>query len=245
MPPKRSLLLPLPALFEVAAAWLLALVVIVIGAHHLLDTLAEQEKDNIQEARIQVVLAQVRDSLEASLDLGFPITGLPRAQSLIEATLGKEPTLLALDVFDGHGIIRFSTDRGSIGEAVPREWLSARGSDTFSAVAGDDQVLAIALRGAFVEVEATLVATYRPGAPITHDVCHLPVALAALVLSALGFARVFLSPARHPVNATLAALSGAPAKPPEEVARALSRLNDYEQRFAQVFAALEQEDPHP
>ena len=242
MSAKRLIAIPLAALLEIVAGWLTMLAIVVTSAYFLLETVATQESLRTQEARTQVALSQARDSIEASLGLGFSISELPRAQSLIETTLGKEPALLAIDVFDSQGTIRFSTDRGSIGEAAPDDWLKSRGQDSFSALAGTDHVLAIGLRGSFSEIEGYLVATYRPGASVKGDFWRLPAALALLSVLALLAATILLTPAWREVDAAQSALAGKDSVTSNTLSDALSRLDDHEQHFTDAFTSLEQEN---
>ena len=243
---KRFTPIPIAALFEVAGAWLCMLVITLVGTHLLLGTLAEHENRRTQESRMLVALSQVRDDIENSLGLGFAIAEVPQAQQLLETKLGKEPALLAIDIFDHQGAIRFSTDRSSIGELAPQDWRKPRNEDTFSAAAGDDRVLAVALRGSFSEIEGYLVATYRPATPIQGDASRLFVAVLSLALVALLAAAWALAPFRREIEAALAAMKGESSKaddpPSAEITMALSRLEECDQRFAEAFGALEQEE---
>lgn len=72
-----------------------------------------------------LVLSEVRETLQANVDLGLTLGRVRVAQDLIERKRAQNSEILAIDVFGADGVTRFSTDRGTIDQTVPAAWLEA------------------------------------------------------------------------------------------------------------------------
>jgi len=77
------------------------------------------------EANVDFLLTQLRNTIEANVDLGLPLADIRIIQDLIERSQASDRQVLALEVFSPAGVSLFNTDRGSIGEAVSPAWQEA------------------------------------------------------------------------------------------------------------------------
>lgn len=242
---KHSLPAPPAAFIELAGSWLATLLIVTIVGYFLLETFSAHQSRRAQESHLLVRLSHTRDSVEASLELGFPIGGLPSAQALLEDLLARDPMLLALDIFDSQGFIRFSTDRGSIGDATPDSWREINAKDIFSATTGETSILGVALHGSFGEIEGYIVATYRPALRAISHPLRLVVTLGVISLIALLAIAFYFS--RSPDTwCANAFLTSAPELPPtHKMSAAVACLTSYDHRFATALDTLEQESLGP
>lgn len=240
----RRPFLPAPpaAFLELSGSWLATLLIVTLLGYFLLEAFSTQQSRRTQESHLLVRLSHTRDSVEAALELGFPIGELPRAQALLEDLLMKDSTLLALDIFDSQGFIRFSTDRGSIGDAAPDSWKRIYGKDIFSTGARDTRAIGVALRGSFGEVEGYVVATYRPGMSTAGHPGRLVAALCGVALAALLAVARFLSRSSDARSAMDFSPHAPPEDPTDKLAVPRSRLSAYDHRFAAALNTLENRD---
>lgn len=163
------------ACWEAAGLWALVLLGGLALAWLMLLQLQRAEAQDLRTARLEITLQEVRERLEVDLALGFDLGDSGRAQELLEDTLGRDPSLLAVEVFEPGGISLFSTDRGSIGERVPLAWLDAiaqrRGLDTATQAqapwraGGAEPALGLPVRGPFGEVVGHVSLTPKPLPP--------------------------------------------------------------------------------
>lgn len=105
----------------VALAVVLGLTGFVLVAARLL----EQSESAIAEAQFDFVLARADEAVERSLQLGLPLTELEQTVPVLERILLRASAVEAADVFSVTGTTLFSTDRGAVGEPIPRHWHAA------------------------------------------------------------------------------------------------------------------------
>ena len=72
--------------------------------------------------KMVLVLGSVRDSMETSLALGFPLGALPGVNRAVQATLEMDPQILSVEFFDANGNILYSSDETLLGDLVSEEW---------------------------------------------------------------------------------------------------------------------------
>lgn len=77
------------------------------------------------EANVDYLLTQLRDTIEANVGLGLPLSDIRVVQDLVERTKLSDSQILAVEVFSPDGISLFNTDRGSLGEPIPAAWQNA------------------------------------------------------------------------------------------------------------------------
>lgn len=77
--------------------------------------------------RLAVIAADVTDTIQASVDLGLGLSTLPQIQRRIEEVRRNNHGISGVTVYIVGGVVQFSTDRATIGELVPREWLALDG----------------------------------------------------------------------------------------------------------------------
>jgi len=103
------------ALLGVTSVGLLLCAAIIYGS---LDRLSLRTA----EANTDFLLTQLRDTIEANVGLGLPLSDIRLAQDLIERAAATDKQVLAVEVFSPAGISLFNTDRGSIGEPISAAW---------------------------------------------------------------------------------------------------------------------------
>ena len=77
------------------------------------------------EANVDFLSTQLRETIEANVSLGLPLSDIRLTQDLIERAKLADPQVLAVEVFSPDGVSLFNTDRGSIGEAIAPAWQLA------------------------------------------------------------------------------------------------------------------------
>lgn len=164
-PAQAAPTLPLAAWWEIAGLWLLVVLAgVVLIASLLLDARA-QEEASTQRERLSLTLAELQESIEGDLALGFDLPDHHGLQPRLERALASDAQLYAIDVIDRRGTALFSTDRGAVGEASqPRV---ARAADAgaqqdriWTAALGSESVMGLPLHGAFGDVVGHISATY-------------------------------------------------------------------------------------
>lgn len=106
--------------------------------------LYKYEKTYLQlaQSRFGFVVFDIKATVENSLNLGLPLSALRNTQNVIERETAQDDQILSIEVFDQDGETQFSTNRGGIGNRVPRHWLAARGDgDAWSEI--DDQAIVV------------------------------------------------------------------------------------------------------
>ena len=215
---------------EVSWPGCVALVLVVLltcaCALHTLD----RERTRLREARWQDVLIGLRQQIEADLALGFDLEDSQRAERLLEVSLHENDELRELSVFDLRGQTLFDTDRSAIGEPVREAWRAAAGDAAWRVASGDAVAIGLPLHGPLgvVAGQITLTQSAPASAPAWIPVLSATLALAgiACLLALLPLAR--LSRALEPSRCA-----------------AGHRLDDAEERVAQVDAALRADPPVP
>lgn len=77
------------------------------------------------EANVDFISTQLRETIEANVSLGLPLSDIRLTQDLIERAKLADPQVLAVEVFSPDGVSLFNTDRGSIGEPISPAWQLA------------------------------------------------------------------------------------------------------------------------
>lgn len=77
--------------------------------------------------RVQFVALQLRDTIETGLGFGVAFDEVPAAEDLIDRSVGDDPTIKSIAVYDRRGVIVFASRLTDIGRAVPADWLNFAG----------------------------------------------------------------------------------------------------------------------
>lgn len=88
-------------------------------------SLVDRTYDRLAETRFLFVSQSLKTALELNIGLGFPLAELRVTQDLIEREKADDDQILAIEVLDDTGRSLFSTDRGTVGEEAPADWLQA------------------------------------------------------------------------------------------------------------------------
>lgn len=100
---------------------LLVALVTVAGAAYFAGSKVGEE---IETARVSHLLGTLRSATEANLSIGLTLDQVSLLQSRIEREKVNDPSIVAIDIFSAQGRFIYSTDRGTIGEAVDKSWLA-------------------------------------------------------------------------------------------------------------------------
>jgi hypothetical protein len=142
------------------------------------------------EANVDFLSTQLRETIEANVSLGLPLSDIRLVQDLIERAKLADPQVLAVEVFSPDGLSLFNTDRGSIGEPILPMWqLAIRyriQNDRWRIEEFDTIVVGQPIRNDFGEPVGYLALTVSGEARTGH---------ALAVLSGLGQAVAILLPA--------------------------------------------------
>ncbi len=169
------------AVLESAGLWLLVLLAGLALMLTMLLALQRTEAQLLRDARLALVLQEMRESVELELALGLDLADISQTRNLLENALRKDASLLTADVMNTRGLLLFSTDRGSVGETVVSAVIQAAQQQTkigtsngaaqqahWSTPGEDDRSLGLAIRNSFsqtvgyISVTALPVETIRP-----------------------------------------------------------------------------------
>lgn len=85
----------------------------------------DRSRVHAAQTNVDFVLGQLRNSMEANVNLGLPLQDIRLAQDLIEEVRAGDPQILAVEIISAAGLSQFNTDRGSIGEPIRSSWQEA------------------------------------------------------------------------------------------------------------------------
>jgi hypothetical protein len=131
-------------------------------------SLRAAQDDAVRHERLILFLSELRETIETDVRLGFDIGEDRGAQARIDELLRKDPSLRSIELFDAVGLSRASTDKGTVGEQVPPDWMRAAGAATAATPfwitdsTADDIVLGVPIKGGFGEVTGHIAVTYAP-----------------------------------------------------------------------------------
>ena len=183
-PLDASQLVPKPhsgfwAVLESAGLWLVVLLAGLVLMLAMLLALQHTEAQRLRDARLALVLQEMRESVELELALGLDLADIDQTRNVLESALRKDASLLSADVMDTRGLLLFSTDRGSVGETVASAVIQAakqqtemkRGSSAdesaaqqahWSTPGESDRSLGLAIRNSFSQIVGYISVTALP-----------------------------------------------------------------------------------
>jgi hypothetical protein len=80
---------------------------------------------SLLRSRFGAVVFDLRESVEAGLDLGLGLDALRNVQDLLDREKSRDSNILSIEAFDQTGSVVFSTDRTFIGDLIANRWMSA------------------------------------------------------------------------------------------------------------------------
>ena len=114
------------------------------------------------------VAADLRDTVEDSLNLGLPLAALQSTQALLQRRRASENRILGITVFDANDVVLFDTDQFRIGAPLPPEWkpeaAKTGGTKTWGADLPDAVITAAAITSNFGQSAGGVVVRYDPRA---------------------------------------------------------------------------------
>lgn len=155
--------------------------------------------DRLITARLIVIGKGIENSIQASLALGLSFNELAMLPSLIERERKADPLILDIKVFHPDGKPLYSTNRSSITQPAPANWVAAAhraGDANWSVIDGDNSAVGIAINNNFGLIVGYLALNYsrtsidRDAHAVAKNlalaslaVCAVAAALAALMLN--------------------------------------------------------------
>jgi Tfp pilus assembly protein PilO len=113
-----------PRAIAVITTLLLMLALVVASAWAWREAHADQE-ERLRQARLQFIVDEIKDALDASLRLGVSLPNLSQAQPLLESVFQRHTDIVSIDIAGVGGQIIFSSDESGIGAHVPKALLDA------------------------------------------------------------------------------------------------------------------------
>ena len=113
MKPARSLAL-ITAMGVLAAA---------VGSAWLANQAEDRVRADVAAARDGYLLRSLKAAAEANVSIGLALDQMDALQSLIERERESAEAVLSIDVFNGSGVVVYSTDRSAIGTSVASPWV--------------------------------------------------------------------------------------------------------------------------
>lgn len=101
----------------------------VIAVAAIAFTASDKVGEEIERARVANLLGTLRASTEANLSIGLLLDQISLLQPRIEREKASDPSILAIDIFNGAGRAIYSTDRSVIGEEVAPDWVRRLSTD--------------------------------------------------------------------------------------------------------------------
>jgi hypothetical protein len=225
----------LAAALEIGAAWLLTVLAGVVLTGALLAQRQSAELTALREDRLQVLLDELRERLEADLALGMELADSTRAQRLLEAALDRQAGLRVLDLVGPDGRTLASTDRAAVGvqfvsrvpapppatdRAQQREW---RADD------GGDRLLAVVLVDASGQSAGQLLALHAPlRDPLGRRFAWIVLAT-TLVVAVAGLALIWWLSAPLPPRASWVEAEGRLSMIEERIGRLMEQVRREEE----------------
>ncbi len=78
--------------------------------------------DDLENARIALVVDDLKATLETGLDLGLPLEGLGNAQAAINFEAGADRAIISISLYDEAGNVVFHTGRALSVQSIPPHW---------------------------------------------------------------------------------------------------------------------------
>jgi len=79
---------------------------------------------SLLKSRFGAVVSDLRQPIEAGLDLGLTLDALRNTQDLLDREKSRDSNILSIEIFERSGSVVFSTDRSFIGDLIGTRWLS-------------------------------------------------------------------------------------------------------------------------
>ncbi|WP_232281973.1 hypothetical protein [Beggiatoa alba] len=86
----------------------------------------EKTFSSLVQSRFVVVVLDLKNTLENSINLGLSLTELNNAQTIIERIARQDEQIFSIDIFDQTGKRLFSTMTVNNTELVPEDWLKVQ-----------------------------------------------------------------------------------------------------------------------
>ncbi len=206
-----------------------------------------------QQAKVlEILAADLGNTVENSLALGVRLAGVPGAQALLERSRAAETLIGGLAIADAGGVVLFDTDRQNLGTTLPRAVFDPHGAATpwrFRDPAGYG--IGAPIVNAFGQLEGAVVLRYGRAAVDEKLVAALLAMvqsglLALAIAVPLGAALIHLvtRPTRRWFAAVEAAMQPGAAREPlaeglqQAIAEADAVLGDAERRLEAIAATV-------
>lgn len=184
---------------------------------------SERVRAQISSSKDGYLLRNLRTAAEANVSIGLTLEQMDGMQGLIERERESAEGVLSVDVFNGSGVVVYSTDRSAVGTAVATPWVPFLARDQAWTIEGRgervmgtrfDNDLGVAEGGIAITLRAPSAAELLsdPLAALQGNLAAVLAALTTILLSA--FAAAWLlrrSTARFREVARI--LSGSPNAP--------------------------------
>ncbi len=208
----------------------------------------ERVRAQISSSKDGYLLRNLRAAAEANVSIGLTLDQMDGLQGLIEREREGAEDVLSIDVFNGSGVVVYSTDRSAIGTAVATPWVPFLARDQAWTIAGRgervvgtrfDNDLGVAEGGIALTLKGRGAAAIGddPLAVLRANAVSLIATLLALLAAAVASARLLQrSTARFRAAAAILSDPEPARTPPAEPLSALASAQA--QRWAWIRTTL-------
>lgn len=123
----------------------------------------EQTLSDLLKTRFEFVVGQIREGVEAQLDLGLALENL-QVNDIIAVYSQDDREVLSIEFFDSTGEVIYSSDPSSVGDLISEEWFNTwrfhSDSPSWAVEDSDASVLGVPVRNNFGQNVGAVVLRY-------------------------------------------------------------------------------------
>jgi sensor histidine kinase regulating citrate/malate metabolism len=146
------------------AAVVVAVIILASVLAVVLNDLKFRQVIRRQEGQVfAFIAADLRDTIQDSMNLGLPLAMLQNTQGMIERRRQSEADVTSITVYDTRGIVLYDTDRARVGTAVPGAWRPAAATQaTWSAELPAMSLVGARIVNSFGQPAGAVILGYDP-----------------------------------------------------------------------------------
>jgi len=145
------------------AAVVVAVIILASVLAVVLNDLKFRQVIRHQEGQVfTFIAADLRDTIQDSMNLGLPLAMLQNTQGLIQRRRQSEADVTSITVYDTRGIVLYDTDAARVGTAVPEAWRPAAAEATWSAELPTMSLVGARIVNSFGQPAGAVILGYDP-----------------------------------------------------------------------------------
>lgn len=108
---------------KISAALIVVLVTAVTTTAVLAYFIYERTQSKIVNSRFSFIAMELKNQIEAGLDLGLPLGELENVKALLHQHLASDHALVSLSIINARGMVLFDTEEARVGKYAEVKWL--------------------------------------------------------------------------------------------------------------------------